>query len=135
MRWYSLLVPGPTARVQILAPPLTVKEVKSKFSTSFILGLYVHPKSLRLCSHFVTPWTVAHQAPLSMAFSRQKYWRELPCPAPGDLPNPEIKPVSHASCIGRRLLCHLGIVVLEKILESHLDFKEIKPVNPKGNQS
>ena len=42
----------------------------------------------------VTPWTVAHQAPLSMGFSRQEYWSELPCPPPGDLPNPEIEPTS-----------------------------------------
>ena len=34
---------------------------------------------------FVTPWTVAHQAPLSMGFSRQEYWRGLPCSPPGDL--------------------------------------------------
>ena len=38
-------------------------------------------------------WTVAHQAPLSMRFSRQEYWSGLPFPPPGDLPNPEIKPV------------------------------------------
>ena len=43
---------------------------------------------------FVTLWTVAHQAPLSMGFSKQEYWSELPCPPPGDLPNPGIKPVS-----------------------------------------
>ena len=42
----------------------------------------------------VCVWTVAHQAPLSMGFSRQEYWSGLPFPAPGDLPNPEIKPVS-----------------------------------------
>ena len=41
---------------------------------------------------FVTPWTIAHQAPLSMGFSRQEYWSGLPCPPPGDLPNPGIKP-------------------------------------------
>ena len=35
---------------------------------------------------FVTPWTVAHQAPLSVGFSRQQYWSGLPCPPPGDLP-------------------------------------------------
>ena len=40
---------------------------------------------------FVTPWTAAHQAPLSMGFSRQEYWRGLPCPPPGDLPNPGIE--------------------------------------------
>ena len=43
---------------------------------------------------FVTPETVAHQAPLSMGFSRQEYWRGLPCPSPGDLPNPGIEPRS-----------------------------------------
>ena len=41
-----------------------------------------------------TLWTVAHQAPLSMAFSRQEYWSGLPCPPPEDLPNPGIKPAS-----------------------------------------
>ena len=39
-----------------------------------------------------TPWTVAHQAPLSVEFPKQKYWSRLPCPSPGDLYNPEIKP-------------------------------------------
>ena len=43
-----------------------------------------------------TPWTVAYQAPLSMGFSRQKYWSGLPFPSPGDLPNPGIKPGSPA---------------------------------------
>ena len=46
---------------------------------------------------FATPWTVACQAPLSMGFSRQEYWNGLPCPPPGDLPNPGIKPVSPTS--------------------------------------
>ena len=45
---------------------------------------------------FVTPWTVAHQAPLSMEFSRQKYWSGLPFPPPGDLLNLGIKPGSLA---------------------------------------
>ena len=40
---------------------------------------------------FVTPWTVAHQAPLSMGFSRQEYWNGLVFPSPGDLPNRGIK--------------------------------------------
>ena len=40
-----------------------------------------------------TSWTVAHQAPLSMGFSGQEYWGGLPCPSPGDLPNPGIKPM------------------------------------------
>ena len=41
---------------------------------------------------FVTPWTVAHQAPLSIEFSRQEYWSGLPFPPPGNLPNPGIEP-------------------------------------------
>ena len=45
---------------------------------------------------FATPWTVAHQAPLSMEFSRQEYWSGLPFPSPGDLPNPGIEPSSPA---------------------------------------
>ena len=43
---------------------------------------------------FVNPWTVACQAPLSMGFSMQGYWRGLPCPPSGDCPNPGIKPRS-----------------------------------------
>ena len=47
--------------------------------------------------HFVTPWTVAHKAPLSMGFSGQEYWSGLPFPSPGDLPDPGIESVSPAS--------------------------------------
>ena len=43
---------------------------------------------------FATPWTVAHQASQSMGFSRQEYWSGLPVPSPGDLPDPEIEPMS-----------------------------------------
>ena len=50
---------------------------------------------------FVTPWTVAHQAPLSMGFSRQEYWSGLQFSSPGDLPDPGIKPTSlYISCVG-----------------------------------
>ena len=45
---------------------------------------------------FATPWTVAHQSPLSIEFSRQKYYRGLSFPSPGDLPNPGIEPASPA---------------------------------------
>ena len=44
----------------------------------------------------MTPWTAAHQAPLSMTFSRQGYWSGLPFSSPGDLPNPGIEPWSPA---------------------------------------
>ena len=45
----------------------------------------------------VTPWTAAHQAPLSRGFSRQEYWSGLPLSPPGDLPKPGIKPTSPVS--------------------------------------
>ena len=51
-------------------------------------------KSLSRVQLFATPWTVAHQAPPSMEFSRQAYWSGLPFPSPGDLPDPGIKPGS-----------------------------------------
>ena len=53
-------------------------------------------KSLSRVWLFATPWTVAHQAPPSMVFSRQEYWSGLPFPSPGDLPNPGIEPRSPA---------------------------------------
>ena len=43
-------------------------------------------------SNSVTPWTAARQTPLSMGFSRQEYWRGLPCPPPGNLPQPGTEP-------------------------------------------
>ena len=48
--------------------------------------------SCSVMSDSVAPWTVACQAPLSIGFSRQKYWSELPCPLSGDLPDPGIEP-------------------------------------------
>ena len=63
---------------------------------------YDHQNYVSLCVHvsavlshvrlFVTPWTVACQAPLSMGFSRQECWSGLPFPSPGDLPDPGIEP-------------------------------------------
>ena len=46
---------------------------------------------------FVTPWTVAHQDPLSMGFSKQEYWSGFPFPSPGALPSPGIEPMSLVS--------------------------------------
>ena len=53
-------------------------------------------KSLSRVRLFVTPWTVAYQAPPSMGFSRQECWSGLPFPSPGDLPDPGIEPGSPA---------------------------------------
>ena len=71
-----------------------------------------------VCAHsvtqsylFMTTWTIAHQAPLSVGFPRQEYWSGLPFPPPGDLPNPGIEPESPVSpaLAGRFFtLCHVG---------------------------
>ena len=53
-------------------------------------------KSLSRVQLFATPWTVAHQTPPFMGFSRQEYWSGLTFPSPGDLPNPGIEPRSPA---------------------------------------
>ena len=57
---------------------------------------------------FVTPWTVARQAPLSMGFSQQQYWNELLCPPPGHLPNSGIKRMSPTLQVDTLLLTHQG---------------------------
>ena len=60
------------------------------------LKVKVKMKSLSHVRLFVTPWTVAYEAPPSMGFSRQECWSGLPFPSPGDLPNPGIEPGSPA---------------------------------------
>ena len=76
---------------------------------------------------FVTPWSVAHQAPLSMGFPRQEYWNWLPFPPPWDLPNPEIEPASPMSLAlaGRFITTaspgKLQIVITAKKLISTVD--------------
>ena len=57
---------------------------------------------------FVTPWTVAHQAPLSMEFPRQEHWSGLPFPSPGNLPGPGTAPVSPAFQAESLPLSHQG---------------------------
>ena len=56
--------------------------------------MYVASCMLNHVPLFTTLWTLAHQAPLSMGFSRQEYWSGLPFSPPGDIPNPGIKPMS-----------------------------------------
>ena len=60
------------------------------------IKMKVKVKSLSPVRFFTTAWTVAHQAPLSMGFSRQEYWSGVPFPSPGHLPDPGIKPRSPA---------------------------------------
>ena len=63
-------------------------------SAWLFLCMLSHSSWVRL---FVTTWTIAHQTPLSIGFSRQEYWSGLSCPPPGDRPNPGTKPVSLTS--------------------------------------
>ena len=58
----------------------------------------------------MTPWTVAYQDPLSLAFSRQEYWHGLPFPPPGDLPDPGIKPWSPVLQILYHLSYNVAVV-------------------------
>ena len=69
------------------------------------LTLYVHGLSAaQSCPILCDPeWTVAYQAPLSMEFSKQEYWSEVPFSTPGDLPDAAITPMS---CTGRQILYH-----------------------------
>ena len=60
-----------------------------------------HFRRLRL---FAAPWTAAHQAPLSVGFSRQEYWSGSPCPPPGDRPDPGIEPRSLSPAFAGRFL-------------------------------
>ena len=70
---------------------------------------------------FMTPWTVTHQAPLSMGFSRQEFWIGLPFPPPGDLPDPVIEPTSlaalHCRWILYQSLSHQGIPNIPQVPE------------------
>ena len=65
-----------------------------------------------------TPWTVAHQTPLSMAFSRQEYWSGLPFPTPRDLSDPGIEPASLASptLAGRFFIILLQVLRLQELV-------------------
>ena len=65
---------------------------------------FMHVKSLQLCLSLRSHG--AHQAPLSIRFSRQEYWSGLPCPPPGDLTDTEIKPASLVFCFGKQVPYH-----------------------------
>ena len=75
------------------------REMPNCACTSCRLSILALRKRKWLLNHvrlFVTLWTVAHQAPLSMGFSKQEYWSGLPFPSPGDFSDPGIKAVSPA---------------------------------------
>ena len=125
----------------------TLEWVAISFSNAWKWKVKV--KSLSRVRLFATPWTAAYQAPLSIGFSRQEYWSGVPSPSlvtnlDSVLKNRDIALLtrvcqsycfssSHAWMWELKNWC-FRTVVLEKTLESPLDCKEIKPVNPKGNQ-
>ena len=73
---------------------------KKDYKAANILFTILYIKITSMLSHFshvqlfATPWTIAHQAPLSMGFSKQEQWSGLPCPPPGDFSDPGIEPAS-----------------------------------------
>ena len=84
-----------------------------------VMGKTVNAQSLSRVQLLVTPWTVAHQAPLSMGFSRQGYWSGSPFPLPRDLPNSGIElasPVSSALQAGSLPLSRLGSPVFMEFM-------------------
>ena len=85
---------GQRTRAMCVALPPRVCTHRLSLSHPSRLCARCHVSLVRL---FVTLWTVALQVPLSTGFSRQEYWRGLPCPSPGDFPNPGIEPASLAS--------------------------------------
>ena len=98
----------------VLSPLVRISPVLVNCQCIMCVCVCVHVHTCaRTLSHvqlFVTPWTVACQAPLSMKFSRQEYWNGLPLPSPGkeSIPGSGTKPKSpaHISCIGSWILTH-----------------------------
>ena len=93
-----LLVPG--CHFLMNAPEIQ-KEKPMDHPTDYLrpkalLDQCAHAQSLQSCLTPCDPWTVPCQALLSMGFSRQEYWSGLPCPSPGNCPNPGIEPGSSA---------------------------------------
>ena len=117
----------------------TLEWVAISFSNAWKWKLKV--KLLSCIRLLATPWTAAYQAPPSMGFSRQEYWRGVPLPFP-------IIGIGYGFSSSHVWMWELDykeswvlknwcfwIVVLEKTLESLLDCKEIQPVHPRGDQS
>ena len=83
-----------TSLIEIPQTPSTLCPSSLLSCSSSESRVNVNVKSLSHVCVFVTPWTVAYQAPLHMGFSRQEYWSGLSFPSPGDLPYPGIDPGS-----------------------------------------
>ena len=94
---WSAILQFQISDLNFLRPSFKVKV--GPYPASLRADMRIYRPSMPVCvlSRFsrvqllATPWTVAHQVPLSLGFSRQGYWSGLPFPPPGDLPNPAIK--------------------------------------------
>ena len=96
------------------APRLQDLVTQPEQTRTLTTGVCVHAQSLQSCLTLCDPpWTVAHQAPLSMGFSRQEYWRELPFLSAEDLPNQGSK-----LCLSPLLCCRRILYLLNR-QESH----------------
>ena len=89
-------------------------------------------QSLSCVRLFVTPWITARQASLSMGFSRQEYWSGLPCPPPGNLPNPGIEPASPGLPADSLLLSHEGSPMKTYLATGHFILKNTSPYKGKA---
>ena len=89
-------LPSPSMRWRYCVSDLFPSREPSK-QVCVCVGVCMHARTLSCVRLFVTPWTVALQAPLSMEFSRQEYWSGLPFPTSGDLPDTGLKPMSLVS--------------------------------------
>ena len=79
----------------------------------FIPGKALQSVSLGSCyAQLCLAWTIGHQAPLSMGFSKQEHWSRLPCPPPRYLPDPGVKPISPVSQADSLLLSHQGSPIM-----------------------
>ena len=87
---------------------MPVERIYWSHKTESSLVVVVVVFSCKVASDSESPWTVAHQGPLSMGFSRQEYWSGLPFPSPGHLPDPGIKPRSPALQVNSLPLSHQG---------------------------
>ena len=88
LKWFAIPFSSGPRFVNLDKSPLICLELETK-TRCVCVCLLSHFSRFRL---FVTLWAVARQVPLSVAFSRQEYWGGLPCPPPGDLPDPGMDP-------------------------------------------
>ena len=92
---HALCLQHPEQR-PVLSQACTKKDLNECSGYPIVCLVKVKVLVAQSCLTLCYPWTVAHQAPVSMGFSRQEYWSGLALPSPGDLPNPGIEPRSPA---------------------------------------